>query len=68
MDVASSIAASIAGQPRADADHCFTAAMESKLATNRTDGANWFAGATGVRAGPQRGADHPRARGHGHPT
>jgi|GEM_PF-4543269 len=68
MDVASPIAASTAGQPRADAGRCFTAAMENKLATNRADGANWFADATGVRAGPQRGADHPPARGHGHPA
>jgi len=64
MDVASPIAASTAGQPRADAGRCFTVAMESKLATN------WWGGANGVAdaAGPQRGADHPRARGHGHPA
>jgi len=68
MDVASPIAASTAGQPRADAGRCFTVAMESKLATNRADGAIWLADATGVWAGPQRGADHPRAGGHGHPA
>jgi len=68
MDVASPIAAGTAGQPRADADRRFTFAMENKLATNWADGANWFAGAAGVRAGPQRGADHPPARGHGHPA
>ena len=68
MDVASSIAASTAGQPRADAGRCFTGAMENKLATNWWNGANGVADAASVRAGPHRGADHPRAGGHGHPS
>ena len=69
MDVASSIAASIAGQPRADAGRCFTITMDANLATKwAPDGTMAAAGVSGGRAVPHRGADRPPATGYGHPA